>query len=220
MRNWLRDHGLLLANVLLFVAFFFGMTATGYRVSNNEQLEHGQSAESIGSYLTSGDFFEATFENWESEFLQMGMYVVLTAYLFQRGSSESKPMDEKAPQDEDARNKAEDPDAPWPVRRGGFILRLYEHSLSGLFFLLFFTSIALHAASGAKAYSEEQLQHGQEAVNVWQFVGTSQFWFESFQNWQSEFLAVAVIVGASVYLRERGSAESKAVAEPHTTTGT
>jgi hypothetical protein len=219
VRNWLRDHGLLLANVVLFVAFLFGMTATGYRVSNNEQLEHGQPTESIGSYLTSGDFFEATFENWESEFLQMGMYVVLTAYLFQRGSSESKPMDEKAPQDEDPRDKAEDPDAPWPVRRGGFILRLYEHSLSGLFFLLFFASLALHAASGAKAYSEEQLQHGQEAVNAWQYVGTSQFWFESFQNWQSEFLAVAIIVGASVYLRERGSAESKAVAEPHTATG-
>ena len=137
----MRDHGLLLANLLLFVVFLAGMTATGYRVHNNEQLEHGQPAESVGSYLTSGDFFEATFENWESEFLQMGMYVVLTAYLFQRGSSESKPMDEEPPQDEDPRTKAHDPDAPWPVRRGGLILRLYEHSLSGLFFLLFFASI-------------------------------------------------------------------------------
>jgi hypothetical protein len=219
VRNWMRDHGLLLANVLLFVVFLVGMTATGYRVHNNEQGEHGQPAESVGSYLTSGDFFEATFENWESEFLQMGMYVVLTAYLFQRGSSESKPMDEEPPQDEDPRTKANDPDAPWPVRRGGLILRLYEHSLSGLFFLLFFASIAAHAASGAKAYSEEQLQHGEEALNVWQYVGTSQFWFESFQNWQSEFLAVGVIVGASVYLRERGSAESKPVAEPHQATG-
>jgi hypothetical protein len=151
--------------------------------------------------------------------LQMGMYVVLTAYLFQRGSSESKPIDEEPPQNEDPRTKAHDPDVPWPVRRGGFILRLYEHSLSGLFFLLFFASIAAHAASGAKAYSEEQLQHGEEALNVWQYVGTSQFWFESFQNWQSEFLAVGVIVGASVYLRERGSAESKPVAEPHQATG-
>jgi hypothetical protein len=215
----MRDHGLLLANLLLFVVFLVGMTATGYRVHNNEQVEHGQPVESVGSYLTSGDFFEATFENWESEFLQMGMYVVLTAYLFQRGSSESKPMDEEPPQDEDPRTKANDPNVPWPVRRGGLILRLYEHSLSGLFFLLFFASIAAHATSGAKAYSEEQLQHGGEAVNVWQYVGTSQFWFESFQNWQSEFLAVAVLVGASVYLRERGSAESKPVAEPHQATG-
>ena len=132
----MRDHGLLLANALLFVVFLVGMTATGYRVHNNEQVEHGQPVESVGSYLTSGDFFEATFENWESEFLQMGMYVVLTAYLFQRGSSESKPMDEEPPQDEDPRTKANDPNAPWPVRRGGLILRLYEHSLSGLFFLL------------------------------------------------------------------------------------
>ncbi len=219
MRNWMRDHGLLLANLMLFVVFFGGMIASGFRVYNNEQLEHGQQSESLGGYLTSGDFFEATFENWESEFLQMGMYVVLTAYLFQRGSSESKPIGEDAPQDEDPRQKSDDPNAPWPVRQGGLTLRLYEHSLSALFFVLFFASIALHAVSGAKAYSSEQLQHGEQAVTVWQFLGTSQFWFESFQNWQSEFLAVAVIVGASVYLRERGSPESKPVAEAHKATG-
>jgi hypothetical protein len=219
VRTWIRDHGLLLANVFLFVIFFLGMTASGFRVANNEQLEHGQPAESIGSYLTSGDFFEATFENWESEFLQMGMYVVLTAYLFQRGSSESKPMEGEVPQDEDPRESRDDPDAPWPVQRGGWILRVYEHSLSGLFFLLFFGAIALHAVAGARAYSDEQLQHGEQPMTTWQYVGTSQFWFESFQNWQSEFLAVAIIVGASVYLRERGSAESKPVAEPHQATG-
>jgi hypothetical protein len=105
------------------------------------------------------------------------------------------------------------------VQRGGWILRVYEHSLSGLFFLQFFGAIALHAVAGAQAYSDEQLQHGEQAVTTWQYVGTSQFWFESFQNWQSEFLAVAIIVGASVYLRERGSAESKPVAEPHQATG-
>ena len=96
---------------------------------------------------------------------------------------------------------------------------MYEHSLSGLFLLLFLGSIALHAVGGAEAYSEEQLSHGQPAVTVLEYLGTSQFWFESFQNWQSEFLAVAVIVGASVYLREIRSAESKPVAEPHYETG-
>ena len=219
MRDWMRDHGLLLANVGLFLIFFGGMVASGYQVYNNEQVEHAQQPEPIGRYLASGQFLEAWSENWESEFLQMGMYVVLTAFLYQRGSSESKPVGEPAPQDEDPREKRDDPKAPWPVHRGGWVLRFYENSLSILFAVLFVASIAVHAVSGAAAYSSEELQHGGQPVSVWQYLATSQFWFESFQNWQSEFLAVAVIVGASVYLRQRGSPESKPVAEPHVETG-
>jgi uncharacterized protein DUF6766 len=219
MPEWLRQRGLLIANLALFLIFFTGMILSGVNVYNNDQLEHGEQPVSLGQYLTTGAFFEATFENWESEFLQMGMYVVLTAFLFQKGSSESKPVDEPAPQDEDPREAGNRPGAPWPVRRGGWVLTAYEHSLSALFFILFFMSIALHAASGAKEYSEEQLAHGGQAVTTLQYLGTSQFWFESFQNWQSEFLAVAVIVFASVYLRQRGSPESKPVAEPHQETG-
>jgi len=219
MPEWLRQRGLLIANLALFLIFFTGMILSGVNVYNNDQLEHGEQPVSLGQYLTTGAFFEATFENWESEFLQMGMYVVLTAFLFQKGSSESKPVDEPAPQDEDPREAGNRPGAPWPVRRGGWVLTAYEHSLSALFFILFFMSIALHAASGAKEYSEEQLAHGGQAVTTLQYLGTSQFWFESFQNWQSEFLAVAVIVFASVYMRQRGSPESKPVAEPHQETG-
>jgi hypothetical protein len=220
MRSWFRDHGLLVVNLALFVLFIVGMVLSGVRVYNSEQAEHGGSAVSLPGYLTTGEFVEATFENWESEFLQMGMYVVLTAFLFQRGSSESKPIDEPAPQDEDPRDSRDKPNVPWPVKRGGLVLKLYENSLSALFFVLFFASWALHAAGGARAYSEEQLAHGGEAVGVGEYITTSQFWFESFQNWQSEFLAVAAIVWASVYLRQRGSPESKPVAEPHLATGT
>lgn len=218
MRGWLRDHGLLITNLLLFVIFFGGMVLSGVRVYNSDQLEHGGQAVSLGSYLLTGDFYEATFENWESEFLQMGMYVVLTAYLFQRGSSESKSPDASAPQDEDPRQAA-GADAPWAVRRGGWVLTAYENSLAGLFFILFLASVAGHAIGGAKAYGAEELAHGGQPASALQYLGTSQFWFESFQNWQSEFLAVAVIVGASVYLRQRGSAESKPVAQPHRETG-
>jgi len=219
VRTWVRDHGLLLANLALFLVFFGGMVASGLRVYNSDQLEHQQPAVSLAGYLSSGDFVESTFENWESEFLQMGMYVVLTAHLVQRGSSESKPVDRPAPQDQDPRTVTDLSNAPGPVRRGGWVLSLYERSLSILFFVLFFTSLALHAAGGAKAYSAEQLLHGGPPVTFWQYLGTSQFWFESFQNWQSEFLAVAVIVGGSVYLRHRGSAESKPVAAAHSETG-
>ncbi len=219
MRKTLRDNGLLIANFALFASFLIAMSVAGAGVYNAGQIEHHQAAISFWHYLTTGAYVEAVFENWESEFLQMGMYVVLTAYLFQRGSSESKPIDETAPQDADPRDADLRKPVPWPVRKGGLVLKLYENSLALFFFLLFFMSIWLHAVGGAKAYSEEQMAHGEAAVSTWQYVMTSQFWFESFQNWQSEFLAVACIVGGSVYLRQRGSAESKPVAELHMSTG-
>ena len=211
MRRWVRDHGLLLANAGLFVVFFAGMALAGVRAYNGDQLAHGGAAVSLWGYLRTGDFVEATFENWESEFLQMGMYVVLTAYLFQRGSSESKPPDSPAPQDEDPRDADKRQHVPWPVRRGGVVLSLYENSLAALFFVLFAASIALHAVGGARAYSAEQQAHGEAAVSTWGFVRTAQFWFESFQNWQSEFMAVGALVVLSVHLRQHGSPESKPV---------
>lgn len=219
MRSWVRDNGLLLANGALFLVFLAAMTVTGWHVFNQDQLDHGAAAVGLLQYLGTGDYGEAVFENWESEFLQMGMYVVLTAVLIQRGSSESKPPDEPAPQDRDPRTVRVSAKTPGPVRRGGWMLVLYEHSLSILFFALFAASITLHAVTGSQAYSADQLEHGGTPVTAWEYLGTSQFWFESFQNWQSEFLAVAVIVIGSVYLRQRGSAESKPVAAPHGETG-
>ncbi len=219
MRIWLRDRGLLLANLALFLIFITGMALSGHNVYNSDQMEHGGSPISFGRYLATGAFVEATFENWESEFLQMGMYVVLTAFLVQRGSSESKSIDEPAPQDEDPRDSQDKPDVPWPVKRGGWVLKLYENSLAIFFFVLFFASWALHAAGGAREYSEQELAHGGEAVGFFKYLTTSQFWFESFQNWQSEFLAVAAIVWSSIYLRQRGSSESKPVAAAHAETG-
>ncbi|MFC7674972.1 DUF6766 family protein [Mycolicibacterium sp. GCM10028919] len=215
-RSLLHDNGLLLACLALFGVFFVGMILAGTATYNEEQSEHGSAEQvSIIGYLTTGDFVEATFENWESEFLQMGMYVVLTAFLYQRGSSESKQIDSPAPQDEDPRDAQVTDRTPWPVRRGGWPLSLYENSLAIAFFVLFFASMALHALGGSRAFNEEQVQHGQAAISVWRYVTTSQFWFESMQNWQSEFVAVAAIVALSIFLRQRGSAESKPVAAPH-----
>ena len=112
-----------------------------------------------------------------------------------------------------------DPKAPWPVRRGGWVLALYQNSLLLLFVVLFLTAFFVHAVSGAAAYSEEQLQHGAPPVTWWEYLGTSQFWFESFQNWQSEFLAVGTLAVLAIYLRQRGSSQSKPVGEPHGATG-
>jgi hypothetical protein len=215
-RTLLRNNGLLLACLGLFAIFFAGMVISGTATYNQQQQEHGSHEQiSVLHYLTTGDFVEATFENWESEFLQMGMYIVLTAFLYQRGSSESKPITEAGPQDEDPRKVPTTQSSPWPVRRGGWVLTLYEHSLAIAFFVLFFLSWALHALGGVAAFNEEQLEHGETAISVWRYLTTSQFWFESMQNWQSEFIAVAAIVGLSIFLRQKGSAESKPVAEPH-----
>jgi len=219
MTKWMREHGLLLANAGLFIVFFGGMVISGAADYSDDQLAHGHPAVSIGAYLGTGAFLEATFENWESEFLQMGMYVLLTVFLFQRGSSESKPLGRKSPQDDGPGAARVTSTSPWPVRHGGWILKIYEHSLSIMFLVLFLGSVALHAVGGSDEYNQEQMDHGQPTVSVLGYLATSRFWFESFQNWQSEFLAVAVLVGASVYLREKGSPESKPVAEPHYDTG-
>jgi hypothetical protein len=220
MRTTLRNNGLLLATFVCgFLVFLGGQTLSGQRAYNAEQVEHGGSPAALGEYVTTGHWLEATFENWESEFLQMGAYVLLTVWLRQRGSAESKPLDESTPQDDDPRQHADDPEAPWAVRRGGLALRAYEHSLSSAFMLLFALSWLLHAIGGAHEFSAEQLAHGSPPVTTWQFVHTSEFWFQSFQNWQSEFLAVAAIIFLSIYLRERGSPESKPVHAPHAETG-
>ncbi len=219
MRTWARDHGLLLANLALFAAFFVGMVLSGWRVYDQELMTRGMDPVGIAGYLTSGAFLEATFENWESEFLQMGSYVVLTAFLFQRGSLESKDPDKPAPQDADPRSVPPDEDRPWPVRRGGWVLTLYENSLGLLFLALFIGSLTLHAVGGASDHNLELMSQGEPTLTTWSYLTTSQFWFESMQNWQSEFLAIGVMVGASVYLRQRGSAESKPVAAPHHSTG-
>jgi hypothetical protein len=221
VRRFLRNNGLLLVTFFGFFAVsFVAQALTGQHAYNADQRDHGEEAVDLGEYLTSGHFVEATFENWESEFLQMGSYVLLTVWLRQRGSSESKPLDEETEQDEDPMLHRDDPDAPWPVRRGGPTVRwLYAHSLSIAFFVLFGLSWLLHAMGGSREYSEEQLAHGGQAVSTWGFAHTSEFWFQSFQNWQSEFLAVAAIVGLSVFLREKGSPESKPVHAPNAQTG-
>jgi len=218
MRRLLRENGLSIVMFSLFLFAVAGQTFTGLHEYNDDEKDHGRPTLKLSEYLVSGHFVEAIFENWESEFLQMSSYVFLTVFLYQKGSPESKKLDEKkmgAPKS--GRPKK---DAPWPVRRGGFVLKIYECSLSLALFLLFLISFALHAAGGARLYSHEQALHGGAAVSTLQYLGTCRFWFESFQNWQSEFLSVGVLVVFSVFLRQQSSPESKPVDSPHSETGT
>jgi hypothetical protein len=219
MRRLFRYRGLLLVNLALFVLFLVGLVLAGQRTYNAEQVQHGEQPVSVVGYLGTSNFGEAVFENWESEFLQMGMYVVLTAYLYQRGSAESRPLEGDKAHDEDPRLHASEPNVPWPVRRGGVVLKLYENSLAIFFGVLFLASILLHAWTGSRDFSAEELAHGGSPVTFLEYLGSSRFWFESFQNWQSEFLAVATLVGATIFLRQRRSPQSKPVATPHSETG-
>jgi hypothetical protein len=203
----------------LFAIFLVAQSYTGWQVDNEDREEHGKPALAYTAYLQSGHFIEATFENWESEYLQMGAYVLLTVFLFQRGASESKDPDDPAEDSADPEQDRRRADAPWPARHGGLVLKLYENSLSLALLLLFAFSFVMHAIGGTWTSSEERAMHGEAPQTVWQFVQTTDFWCQSFQNWQSEFLAVLSLVVLSIWLRQRGSPESKLVAAAHHETG-
>jgi hypothetical protein len=219
MRTFLRNNGLSIALFVLFVCLLTGQSLVGHAVQNDELQNHGQAAISYSDYLRSGTFLETTMENWESEFFQMAVYVFFTVFLFQKGSSESKSPGREEAVDRDPRLAAHRKDAPWPVRKGGWVLKLYEHSLSLAFLTLFLLTFALHAVGGMRGYNEERGLHGEAAVTFFGYLGSAQFWFESLQNWQSEFLAIWSMVVLSIFLRQRGSPESKPVDAPHTETG-
>ncbi|HKO97806.1 MAG TPA: DUF6766 family protein [Pyrinomonadaceae bacterium] len=221
MRKFFRNNGLsLVLFVLFFFTFLIGQSVVGSWEYNNDSLDHGQPTLTYFQYLATSHFLEATMENWESEFLQMFFFIILTVFLYQKGSAESKDPDEKELVDRDPRKSRNKKNAPWPVRKGGVVLAVYEHSLSLAFFLLFAISFFLHAVGGAGEYNSEMREHGKtETVSAIGYMGTSRFWFESLQNWQSEFLAVGSMVVLTIFLREKGSHESKPVDSPHSQTG-
>ena len=213
------DNGLSLVLTALFVLTLAGQAVTGWKEHNDTQREHGEQPVSFSSYLATGHFWEATGENWESEFLQMAAFVLFTTFLYQKGSAESKRPGVVEEVDLDPRRFADAPDAPGPVRRGGWVLRVYENSLGLAFLALFGMSVVIHAFGGLAAHNSEQIAHGQPAVSTAAYVMSSTFWFESFQNWQSEFLSLAVMVVGTIFLRQRGSPESKPVHVGHAETG-
>jgi len=203
----------------LFALFLVGQLCTGLAAYNETRREHGQAQVSVGRYLQTGHPWEALFENWESEFLQMAVFVLSTTVLVQRGSPESRRPRVKEPVDIDPRDFADDPETPWPVRRGGWVLRLYENSLGLAFIGLFVLSWAGHAMGGFREFADDSVMHGGLPPTLGEYLRSARFWFESFQNWQSEFLAIAAMVWLAVYLRQRYSPESKPVHAPHAETG-
>jgi hypothetical protein len=190
-----------------------GQALTGWHQSNDERRAHAEPPQSLGTYLGSGDFVEAIFENWESEFFQMAALMTLSAVLVQKGSAQSNPLSKSKPE------RPAPGRTPWAVRRGGLIRQIYGRSLSLALGGLFVISFALHALGGQAKFNGEARVHGQPTVSLAGYLTSSTFWFESFQNWQSEFLSIGVLVVLSIFLRQEGSPESKPVNAPHAQTG-
>jgi len=206
---------------LVFLGFFFvtlvGQIITGRNEHNEETVEMGGAPLSTSEYMTSGHFLQSTFENWESEFLQMALFLIGSMFLYQKGSSESKDPDKE--EDVDREPNPRKKGAPWPVKKGGLALAIYKHSLCYAFTLLFLLSFYAHWKGSLKDYNEEQVLKGKPTESAMEYLSGSRFWFESFQNWQSEFLSIFAIVLLSVYLREQGSPQSKPVDASHDETG-
>ena len=211
MRIFFRDNGLTIALMTMFLVSAVGMILAGHASYNEELTSHNAPAVGLLAYLGSGAFLSALFENWESEFLQMSAYVILTAMLFQRGSSESRDPDDPG------RPNDELPAELW--QRHPILSWLYCHSLGLALALLFVLSFILHWSASYAAASEEAIRHGEAPQSLGAYLFDAQLWFESFQNWQSEFLSTAVLVVLSIFLRQQGSPESKPVGATNAETG-
>jgi len=209
-------NGLIIVFLMLFILSLVGQSYNGWKEFNDFLADYQKAPVTYKNYLCSGHFVQATFENWESEFLQMALFVIFTIFLRQQGSSESKSCDEPIT---DAAELKPKKDSPWPVKKGGAWLFLYKHSLSISLLLLYFISFMLHWCGSWMQYNlEQELKHN-PMESFFQYGFSSRLWFESFQNWQSEFLSVFAIIFLSIYLRQMGSSQSKKVNAAHRETG-
>jgi len=214
MRTFWRNNNLSLVLTVLFLGCLLGQVLFGRAAYNDELVRDGAMPLGYIDYLQSGHFLSALAENWESEFLQMGMYVILTVHLRQRGSAESRPLD---PSKED--NRIERGPVPWPVRRGGIWRSVYDWSLSLAMGALFLSAFIGHSIGSWRLENAERALDGRLPEAWWDHVTGAQFWFESMQNWQSEFLAVFSLVVLTIVLRQKDSPQSKPVRAPHAQTG-
>jgi hypothetical protein len=217
MKKFLKNNSLSLVFFILFISSWAGQAVTGLKQHNQEMQDEGGQQLTITQYFSSGHFLQSTFENWESEFLQMALFVILTMFLYQKGSSESKDPDKEEEVDREPNPRRRN--APWPVKKGGLALSIYKHSLCYALTIIFIFSFLLHWYGSLKDYNEEQILKHQPTETAMQYIGNSRMWFESFQNWESEFLSVFAIVILSIFLREKGSPQSKAVDAPNSETG-
>jgi hypothetical protein len=221
MRRFARENSLALVFLGLFLVSLVLLAVAGHAAYNAEQASHGEATVSLWRYVSSSEFAVAVTENWQSEYLQFTLFIVLTVWLFQKGSPESKELD-KPGRESDERQRVgrhARPDSPALARTGGLPRALYENSLLILMGAIWVASWFAQSLTGMTVYNAEQVEHHQPTVSWVAYLGSGDFWQRTLENWQSEFLAVGSMAIFAVYLRQRGSPESKPVGAPHDATG-
>ena len=194
---------------------------TDWTVYNDDQRDHKEQPVSWSTYVTTADFWEKTLQNWQSEFLAVGSMAILAVYLRQRGSPESKELGKSGRESDEEQKVGEHAteDSPRWARVGGLRTRIYSHSLVIVMTAIWLLTWFAQLVTGRIEYNAEQLDHHEAPLSLLQYAGASDFWNRTLQNWQSEFLAVASMIVFSIWLRQRGSPESKPVGSPHASTG-
>ena len=223
----LRNHSLSLFFLTILLAALVGQAIAGRAEYNNDEIEHAQLLKeqpetiSLGRYLVSSSFGQAVMENWQSEYLQFFLFILTTVWLLQKGSPESKELDKAGTESEKDQliGKHAAPDSPKWARVGGARTWLFSNSLLVVMGLIFTGSWFAQSVTGWSSYNADEIEHEQEPLSWIQYVGSADFWQTTLQNWQSEFLAVGSMAVLSIYLRQRGSPESKPVGAPHAATG-
>jgi hypothetical protein len=220
-RRFLKENSLSLVFGALFLGSLVGQAYAGWFKLNADQHADGLGRLSFGRYLASSDFAVDVAENWQSEYLQFLLYVVLTVWLLQRGSPESKELDKAGKESDEDQKVGEhaEKESPRWAATGGWRTSLYSSSLGIVMALLFLGSWTAQAIAGWVTFDRERLQQLQDPISFGSYLMNSDFWSRSLQNWQSEFLAVGSMAVLSIYLRQRGSPESKPVGAPHGATG-
>jgi hypothetical protein len=221
MRTWIRDHSLSLFFLVIFLAALVGQAIAGHILHNEEAMAHHSETLSFWRYIRSSDFGNAVMENWQSEYLQFMLFMLATVWLVQRGSPESKKPEE-AGRESDQKQKVgghAQSDSPKWAAVGGFRTAIYSNSLLIVMGIIFFGSWFAQSVTGWTAFNAEQVDHHEATVTWLGYIGSADFWEATLENWQSEFLAVGSFAAITVFLRQRGSPESKPVGAPHHTTG-
>jgi hypothetical protein len=221
MRRFLRDNGMALGFGALFLGALVGQSLVGHADFNQDQLAHHGDPISFGRYVTSSSFGVDMLENWQSEYLQFTLFIVGTVWLLQQGSPESKELDKAGAESDEEQKVGQhaDPDSPRWARVGGWRTRVYSNSLLLVMGTIFLLSWFGQFVTGRVAYNAEQLDHQLAPVGWMDYLSSPDFWNRTLQNWQSELLAVGSMAVLSIYLRQRGSPESKPVGAPHAATG-
>jgi hypothetical protein len=222
VRSFLRDNGLSVAFGLLFLATLVGQAVSGHATVNHDALLHHGDPMSLGHYVSSALFWADVMENWQSEYLQFSLYIFATIYLIQKGSNESKEPDRIGRESDEEQLLGEHarPDSPRWARAGGLRTAIFSNSLLLVMTAIWLASWLAQSISGRINYDANQLDHQSAPISWTAYITTSDFWNRTLQNWQSEFLAVGSMVILSVYLRQRGSPESKPVGAAHSATAT